>query len=113
MKLILHKICQQIVYFYCCVLKYFSKRINFVEQVRTSTAFYLVQEIFIVYGKRSRRRPRLTWTDDIIVWTRFATYEKVIWTDQDRRIWKSIVVTFVQKMAHDDDDGGNTVPKFE
>jgi len=37
-----------------------------------------------LYGKRTRGRPLLTWTDDIIGWTRLATYEMVKRTTEDK-----------------------------
>jgi len=48
-----------------------------------------------VYGERTRGRPRLTWTEDIIAWTQLDTYERVKRTAEDRKKWKSIVVNLL------------------
>ena len=48
-----------------------------------------------IEGKRAQGRPRLTWIDDIKVWTRLKTYGEVKRIAEDRYRWKSIVVNLL------------------
>ena len=48
-----------------------------------------------IEGKRAQGRPRLTWINDIKVWTRLKTYGEVKRIAEDRYRWKSIVVNLL------------------
>ena len=45
-----------------------------------------------VEGKRKVGRPKRTWMEDIVKWTKLGTYDKVKRTAEERKNWKLIVV---------------------
>ena len=52
-----------------------------------------------VEGKRKVGRPKRTWLDDILEWTKLGTYDRVKRTAEERKIVNSELVIFVSKKS--------------
>jgi len=48
-----------------------------------------------VCGKRTRGRPRLTWTDDIMKWTNLKNFGVIKRTAEDRDKWRTMIVNLL------------------
>ena len=48
-----------------------------------------------VEGSRGRGRPRLTWIDDVIKWTRCDSYGLIKRKAEDRSEWRTMVVNLL------------------